>query len=317
MAEVVAQVTSGTTVQGLVTIIMPFLNTRESFFLEAVESINKQTYDNWELILVDDGSEAPLSRAAMAVAGKLPEKITYVDHDGHRNLGISASRNRGISLAKGEYVAFLDADDVWNGEQLKEQVELLNHHPEVAMLYGNTTYWRTWRDNSGESERDVQYKMGLRTPQLYAPPNLLRLILQRRAISPCMTSVMVRRQVFLQGVDFEEEFREHYEDQVFLAKVFASYPVYVSNRCWGKYRQHLESVTSDGDDSDRARTWRLQYLHWLSAYLDKNKFKRTSVWFALKLELWMLQNQRVEEVTEWIRLWRRRFRKVLGISGVS
>ena len=314
MVEVVAQVTTGATVQGLVSVIMPFLNIQESFFLEAVESIKQQTYDNWELILIDDGSEDACSTIAKRIADEQPARIKYIDHHRHRNLGISASRNQGLSIAKGEYIAFLDADDVWSTEQLAEQVDLLNHHPEAAMLYGNTTYWRSWNTDLERAGRDFQYKLGLPTPQLYEPPKILKLILQRRAISPCMTSVLVRRQVFLDDICFEEEFREHYEDQVFLAKIFTRYPIYVSDRCWGRYRQHRESLTGDGDDSNRAKAWRLTYLLWLSDYLDQKKLNGTSVWYALKLELWMLQNRRAEKVTESIRLWKRRLRKVFGVS---
>ena len=312
----VAQVTDNSAKAGMVSVIMPFLNVRESFFLEAVESIENQSYENWELILIDDGSEARFTETATRFVAKHPDKIQYLEHEGHTNLGISASRNLGLTRAAGEYVAFLDADDVWDEAQLDEQVALLRQHSEAALLYGNTTYWHSWSDDSHDAGNDIQYKMGLRTSQIYQPPNLSKLILQRRAISPCMTSVMVRRQVFLDGIDFEGEFREHYEDQVFLAKVFTRYPVYVSDQCWGKYRQHAESVTSDGDDSDRAKAWRLKYLHWLSQHLQSSDLKGTSVWHALRLELWMLQNHRVEKLTEWLRLWRRRFRKVLGVAHV-
>lgn len=295
---------------------MPFLNVRESFFQEAIESIKNQTYENWELILIDDGSEARCTEVANRLVATQPDKIHYLEHDGHANLGISASRNAGLDHAKGEYVAFLDSDDVWDEEQLKEQVALLRQHTEVALLYGNTTYWHSWSDDIHGPAKDIHYKMGLRTSQIYQPPSLSKLILQRRAISPCMTSVMARRQVFLDGIDFEEEFREHYEDQVFLAKIFTRYPVYVSDRCWGKYRQHVDSTTGDGDDSDRAKAWRLRYLHWLSQYLQSNNLKGRSVWYALRLELWMLQNRRVEKLTEWLRLWRRRFRKVFRVAHV-
>jgi len=313
----VAQVTDSSTVPGLVSVIMPFLNVRESFFLEAVESIEEQSYENWELILIDDGSAAHCTEVARRLVARHPDKIHYLEHAAHANLGISASRNLGLTCAKGEYVAFLDADDVWDEGQLEEQVALLCQHAEAALLYGNTTYWHSWNDSSHYAGNDIRYKMGLRTSQVYQPPNISKLILQRRAISPCMTSVMLRRQTFLDGIEFEEEFREHYEDQVFLAKIFTRYPVYVSDRCWGKYRQHAESVTGDGDDSDHAKAWRLRYLHWLSRYLQDNKLKGTSVWYALRLELWMLQNRRVEKLTERIRLWRRRFRKVFGAAHVQ
>ena len=120
-----------------------------------------------------------------------------------------------------------------------------------------------------------------------------------------MTSVIARRQVFDDGVCFEEEFREHYEDQVFLAKVFANYPVYVADACWGKYRQHPGSVTAAGDDSNRARGWRLRYLHWLNGYLRERDFSDSSVRHAVRRELWMTKHPiigRLYRALAW-RLW--------------
>ena len=142
---------------GLVSIVMPFFNTREAFLVEAVDSIRNQTYENWELLLIDDGSDAALSKIAKGVARGQPDRIRYLEHDQHRNLGISASRNRGILAARGEYIAFLDADDVWDAHQLEEQVELLLLRPEAAMLYGNTIYWRSWESRPDESKRDICY----------------------------------------------------------------------------------------------------------------------------------------------------------------
>ena len=302
---------------GMVSVIMPFLNTRESFLLEAVQSICAQTYNQWELILIDDGSEPSASEYALRIANEHADRIRVVDHEQHQNLGISASRNKGLSVAKGEYIAFLDADDIWSEEQLAEQVDLLQQHPTAALLYGNTSYWFAWEEDISNPKQDLQYKMGLRTRKLYEPPKILSMILQRRAISPCMTSVMARRQIFEDGVTFEEDFRQHYEDQVFIAKVFVGYPVYVADKCWGKYRQHPESVTAEGDDSETARAWRLRYLRWLSGYLREKDLQGTAVWYALTMELRMLQNQRVEKVISTLRDWRRKCRKALGMFNVA
>jgi len=287
----VASVSGQGTVTGLVSIIMPFLDTRESFLLEAVESVRTQTYDEWEIILIDDGSDAPIGEIAKSLAHNDPRRITYLEHDEHRHLGISASRNLGLSIAKGEFIAFLDSDDVWDEHQLEEQVELLSEHPEAGMLFGNTLYWSSWPGSTQASKRDLQYDLILRTPQLIAPPNMLKFYLQGRAITPCMTSVIIRHSVIQPNEAFEEDFTGHYEDQVFLAKVWTHNSVYVVNRVWGKYRQHEDSTTADGDDSALANTWRVKYLHWLSLYLARNNLKGTAVWRALRLQLWMSQSR--------------------------
>src|SRR5215212_3401935 len=130
----------------LVSAIVAFSDA-ERFIEEAIESVFAQTYDNWELLLVDDGSTDGSTRIALGYAERYPSKVRYLEHPGHQNRGTGASRNLGIEHAKGEYVAFLDADDVWLEHKLGQQVAVLNSHPEAGMLYGATHYWYTWTGN--------------------------------------------------------------------------------------------------------------------------------------------------------------------------
>jgi glycosyltransferase involved in cell wall biosynthesis len=314
-------VTHRETIAGLVSVNMPFFNTRQSFLVEAIESVQAQTYDSWELILIDDGSDLAVSDIAKDYAAGYPDKIRYIEHDRHRNLGISASRNAGLSVAKGEYIAFLDSDDVWSENQLEEQVQLFCDHPEAGMVLGNTLYWASWPGGDQESSLDRVYDLITRTPQLVTPPNMLRYCLEGRSISPCMTSVMVRSGVIEDGAPFEEEFTGHYEDQVFLAKIWANSSVYVVDRLWGKYRQHSRSVTADGDNSQVAANWRLKYLTWLTSYLSENDLQGTRVWRALRLQILMFHHEWVRRlVQKWRearRLSHKRVRQIRSQSGAA
>jgi len=96
----------------LVSVVIPFLN-GEQFLREAIESVFAQTYSHWELLLVDDGSSDASTQIAMRYAQQNGEKVRYLDHDGHLNRGVCASRNLGIRQARGELIALLDVDDVW------------------------------------------------------------------------------------------------------------------------------------------------------------------------------------------------------------
>src|SRR5262245_1282954 len=95
-----------------VTAIIIFFNAKK-FLREAIESAFAQTLDSWELILVDDGSTDGSSQIAQEYVANHPERVRRLEHADHRNCGMSISRNLGIRHATGEYVAFLDADDVW------------------------------------------------------------------------------------------------------------------------------------------------------------------------------------------------------------
>src|SRR5688500_15389988 len=127
-----------------VSVIIIFLDV-ERYLGEAIDSVLQQTYTDWELLLVDDGSKDGSSALARQYAAQRPSQIRYLDHPGHANLGMSASRNLGIEHARGEYVAFLDADDVYLPERLSKHMRVLDTHPEVAMVQSDLIFWYSWQ----------------------------------------------------------------------------------------------------------------------------------------------------------------------------
>ena len=126
-----------------VSTIVIFLDAKR-FFEEAIESIIGQDYADWELLLVDDGSADGTADIARRYAEVDPLRIRYLTHPGRENRGMSASRNLGIREARGEYVAFLDADDAWLPGKLAQQVAILDSYPNAAMVYGPTLRWYSW-----------------------------------------------------------------------------------------------------------------------------------------------------------------------------
>jgi len=104
----------------LVSIIMPSYNTEE-FISEAIKSILKQTYDNWELIIVDDCST---DNTDNVVSGFLNDpRILYLKNE--KNAGAAVSRNRALREAKGKWIAFLDSDDLWHPQKLEKQIAFM------------------------------------------------------------------------------------------------------------------------------------------------------------------------------------------------
>ena len=108
---------------GLVSVVIIFFN-EERFLAEAVASVYAQTFHDWELLLVDDGSSDRSSDIAKGYAERDPARVRYLEHPGHANRGASASRNVGVHAARGEWVAFLDGDDIWLPERLERSVAL-------------------------------------------------------------------------------------------------------------------------------------------------------------------------------------------------
>src|SRR5512142_3137266 len=123
-----------------VSVIIIFLNA-ERFIDEAIESVFAQTCSDWELLLVDDGSNDKSTLIAHHYAEQYPERVHYFEHQNHQNCGMSASRNLGIHHVKGRYIAFLDADDVWLSHKLEQQVAILDSRPDAATVYGLSQWW--------------------------------------------------------------------------------------------------------------------------------------------------------------------------------
>ena len=104
----------------VISVVMPVYNA-ECFLAAAIESVLRQTFRNWELLLVDDASTDNSLRIACEYASK-DTRIRVVHND--RNLGVSATRNRGILLARGQWIALLDSDDYWLPDKLNKQLGL-------------------------------------------------------------------------------------------------------------------------------------------------------------------------------------------------
>lgn len=103
----------------LVSIIMPAYNC-ERFIAEAIRSVLAQTYTDWELIIVDDCST---DNTAQIVASFDDTRIVYQRNE--KNVGAALTRNKALQIAKGHYIAFLDADDLWTPEKLEHQIAFM------------------------------------------------------------------------------------------------------------------------------------------------------------------------------------------------
>ena len=135
-----------------VSIITIFLNA-ERFLDEAIQSALGQSLTDFELILVDDGSTDGSTLIARKYANRDCGRVRYLEHPGHVNRGMSASRNLGLQHARGELITFIDADDVWRRAKLLEQAAILDAHPELMMVCGAARYWRSWAGGQDEIVR--------------------------------------------------------------------------------------------------------------------------------------------------------------------
>jgi glycosyltransferase involved in cell wall biosynthesis len=267
----------------LVSVIMIFLN-EERFIQEAIDSIFAQTYKNWELLLVDDGSTDKSTRIARSHAAQYPMKVRYLEHEGHQNRGMSASHNLGISHAKGEYIAFLDADDVWLPHKLEQQTAIIKTQPNAAMVCGRAQWWYSWTGNVEDSQCDFVQRLDVPLDTVVEPPDLLFLFLKDEWASLC--DILVRREAVEAVGGYEESFYGMYEDQAFHAKLCLHFPAFVSGTCWYRYRQHPGACTARSHATGATYAARQTFLKWLEAYLFRQGMRNGSIWEVVQDEFW-------------------------------
>jgi len=128
-----------------VSIVLPTHN-RAAYLKKAIESVCAQTFSDWELLVVDDGS----NDETISVVEGIARKDRRIQLLSQVNAGAAAARNHGLSRARGEYVAFLDDDDEWTPEKLQIQTEYMESHPEIGMSYTRFKVMRTDGPKAGQ-----------------------------------------------------------------------------------------------------------------------------------------------------------------------
>ena len=116
-------------------VIIPAYN-RAPFLKKAVLSVLSQTYSDFELIIVDDGSTDGTEKFISSVSDT---RLRYFKQDNH---GVSHARNRGIDASLGDFVAFLDSDDLWTTKKLKKTAEHISLFPEISIFHTEETWLR-------------------------------------------------------------------------------------------------------------------------------------------------------------------------------
>lgn len=248
-----------------VSIIMPFWNA-EPYLGEAIQSVQAQTGVAWELWLVNDASDDSSRDLAVAFA-ESDSRIRLLEDPHGRRLGASAARNFALDRAASPLVALLDADDVWLPGALRQQVEILELHPEVAMAYANAERWLDFQipydgeaGSKGHNYLPPLLPAGV-APGLVTPPSLLDWFLSDESLTPCTCTVLVRTEAARRVGGFENEFEGVYDDQVFYAKVALHYNIWANPVCLARYRKHSTSLCATSSEPGRAA-----FLSWLDSY---------------------------------------------------
>jgi glycosyltransferase involved in cell wall biosynthesis len=217
-----------------VSVIIPTYN-RKHLLQRAIDSVLQQTYADWELIVVDDASED--ATGALDVFSGLISNLTYLRLPAH--CGVSAVRNRGVGLARGEWICFLDSDDQWHKDKLKKQV--------------------AWHDANREYRLFQTREIWIRNNVRVNPPKTHEKIhgfqfkesLHRCMITP--SSVMMEKALFLEAGGFNESLPAC-EDYDLWLRITCRYPVgLIDEPLLTRYGGHGDQLSSMIMGLDRFR----------------------------------------------------------------
>lgn len=206
--------------KGLVSIVIPCFN-QAHFLQEAIESIVRQTYQNYEIIVVNDGSRDETNRVANSFKGTILLEQT--------NQGLATSRNNGLKKCKGEFVMFLDADDRLEPTALAIGVNTLRASPNCVFVSG----FCQLIDESGKPRHTIQ-------PHLYSDDSYESLLRSNFIWSP--SCVMYRRDLFDTIKPFDNNLNATADYELYL-RIAREFPVFHHSQIVTNYRQHRSSMS--------------------------------------------------------------------------
>lgn len=204
---------------GLVSVIIPTYN-RADLVREAIQSVLDQTYQNFEIIVVDDGS----TDGTEQVLAPYKDRIIYIYQE---NQGGAAARNTGIKVAKGEYIAFLDSDDLWFPQKLEKQVEILDKNQDISVVYSNIIKIDENNKIIGRGSKDNRFLSGY----------IFREVLLRKAACAFLQTLLVRKICFEEIGYFDEKLKKAHDRDMIL-RLAQKYKMYGIKEPLAKFRIH-------------------------------------------------------------------------------
>ncbi|MCL4551930.1 MAG: glycosyltransferase [Candidatus Marsarchaeota archaeon] len=209
-----------------VSVIIPAYNCQR-FIEETIESVFSQTYSDYEIIVVDDGS----SDNTKDILQRYSDRVTYVYQE---NGGVSAARNRALALSRGEFIAFLDHDDLWIPEKLERQVSVLDSSPSAGLVYSDCYYIDANGSIIGKYTDYIEAFRGNVFRQLFICDFI-----------PFLT-VLARRSA-IDAVGYFKVGWAIAEDYDLLLRIARAYPVEYLSLPLAKYRKHSGNMSRDVD----------------------------------------------------------------------
>ncbi|MBW4571442.1 MAG: glycosyltransferase [Tolypothrix carrinoi HA7290-LM1] len=208
-----------------VSVIIPAYNAL-AYLIETIESVFKQTFSDFEVLIVDDGSSDGTAAWATQITDSRVRVICQ------KNQGSSVARNTGITAAKGEYIALLDADDLWEPTKLEKQVRFLEENPSIGLV----DTWTILINQQGKSTGRIIVS--------YAEGDVWKQLVQFQPVCCCDSTPLIRRSCF-ENVGLFNPDLPFLEDLDMWIRLAASYEFGVVKEPLVRYRQHPQSKSTN------------------------------------------------------------------------
>jgi glycosyltransferase involved in cell wall biosynthesis len=210
-----------------ISIVMPAFN-EERFIGEAIESILAQSFKDYELIILDDGS----ADRTLEIARGYAQRDSRIRVESHPNMGISPTLNRGFALAKNEWVAMLQADDVMMPNRFERQFAFLAEHPELAVAAG----WCRHIDGHGRI-------IGRGKSSLTTHEEVQKLYVANELVALNCSTAIVRKTAFQAVGGYRSHFRVNEDADLWARLLEAGYKILLQPEYLVLYRIHAGSVS--------------------------------------------------------------------------
>jgi len=257
----------------LVSVIMLTYN-RADLIKTSIKSVLEQSFENYELLIIDDGS----TDSTESIINSIEDfriRYFYKEHSGN----ISQLRNFGIDQSKGEYIAFIDSDDLWTKNKLENQVAILMKNSDVGFTFSDVEEF-----NSTHLLRKGLYHLLELNKDFYKGSVFSFLISNKMAIYP--SSVLLRKKCLDAIGRFDELYMPG--ETNFLIRLAFNFNTYVSFEYWTRIRKHDGNISSRIQKESYMEMFETITLFYKTHNLDKQLYDKTllDLQYGLAMDFW-------------------------------
>lgn len=274
----------------LVTVLMPVYNA-ERFLKQAIESVLNQTFRDFEFLIINDGST---DESVSIIQSYTDERISLIHNE--KNCGVIDTLNKGISLAKGKYIARMDADDICTPTRFERQVQYLEQHPKIAVLATHIFQINAEEEKLGTWDKDIQNNV---------PEDIFRTMAKTCCIAhpTVMMQTIIAREYLYNKKQKGSEDWDLWMRLLSDGKRIDKVPEFLL-----RYRMHAASVTAIHNSNVRLekKINKVRFT-FLKGRLRKLRFKKFELFVVIAIIRTFARDIQLNHLPNWLRFWKRLF----------